>query len=29
MEMERNGVMVLGVTETHLPGTGVQTLNDC
>ena len=28
MEMERNGLMVLGVTETHLPGTGVQTLHE-
>ena len=26
MEMERNELMVLGVTETHLAGTGVQTL---
>ena len=28
IEMERNGLLVLGVTEIHLPGTGIQTLHE-
>ena len=28
MEMERNRLTILGVTETHMPGSGVHTHGD-